>query len=102
MPLVFVHGVSVREGKSYSENQKTRDGLFRKYALKKLVPDSDKALIENPYWGQLGANPAWNSASRSRWPVIVPRTDPGMSPAPALLPTWQLRADIGVFGSLFD
>jgi hypothetical protein len=63
VPLVFVHGVSVREGKQYAENQKTRDGLFRKYALKKLVVDSEKALIENPYWGQFGANPAWNSAS---------------------------------------
>lgn len=63
MPLVFVHGVSVRDGKSYAENQATRDGLFRKYALKELVPNSDKARIENPYWGQFGANPAWNSAS---------------------------------------
>jgi hypothetical protein len=63
VPLVFVHGVSVRDGGPYAENQKTRDGLFRKFALKKLVPDSAKALIENPYWGRFGANPAWNGAS---------------------------------------
>jgi hypothetical protein len=44
VPLVFVHGVSVREGKAYAENLKRRDGLFRKYALKKFVRDSGKVL----------------------------------------------------------
>jgi hypothetical protein len=63
VPLVFVHGVSVRDGAPYAENQKTRDGLFRKFALKKFVPDTAKVRIENPYWGQFGANPAWNGAS---------------------------------------
>lgn len=63
MPLIFVHGVSVRDGGPYGENQKTRDGLFRKFALKNLVPDTSKVLIENPYWGRFGADPAWKGAS---------------------------------------
>lgn len=63
MPLVFVHGVSVRDGEGYAENQKTRDGLFRQFALKNVILDPAKALIENPYWGKFGADPAWKGAS---------------------------------------
>jgi hypothetical protein len=63
LPLVFVHGVSVRDGRQYAENQRTRDGLFRQFALSKVVRNPAKAHIENPYWGKFGANPAWQGAS---------------------------------------
>lgn len=62
MPLVFVHGVSVRADDEYSENQKIRDGYFRKFALDQIVADPAKAVIKNPYWGQYGATFAWDHA----------------------------------------
>lgn len=58
MPLVFVHGVSVRAGASYDRQLGFRDEAFRRHVL----GDPD-ALILNPYWGDLGASAAWNHAS---------------------------------------
>jgi hypothetical protein len=61
MPLVFVHGVNVRRGKSqkdaadFDERVKTRDELFRSVSLGYLSRDATKLRIENPYWGDHGA-----------------------------------------------
>lgn len=63
MPLVFVHGVSVRKDKHYAVAEDTRNGLFRKYTLTAVAADTTKVHIDNPYWGQFGATLAWNSAS---------------------------------------
>src|ERR1700722_6066516 len=63
MSLVFVHGVSVRKGPIYAQQQESRDSLFREFALTAITPDTDNVTIENPYWGQYGATLAWNSAS---------------------------------------
>jgi hypothetical protein len=63
MPLVFVHGVSVRESPQYSLSLQARDALFRKYALGAIAKDTSKVTIENPYWGKFGADPAWNGGS---------------------------------------
>lgn len=63
MPLVFVHGVSVREGPEYAQRVQSRDALFKKYVLRNLTPSPDKVLLLNPYWGDAAARFAWGNAS---------------------------------------
>ena len=58
MPLVFVHGVSVRAGESYDRQLEFRDEAFRQHVLR-----NPTAVVHNPYWGDLGASAAWNHAS---------------------------------------
>lgn len=58
MPLVFVHGVSVRAGESYDRQLEFRDESFRRHVLGR----ADVAVL-NPYWGDLGASAAWEHAS---------------------------------------
>ncbi len=66
MPLVFVHGVSVRAGPSYERQQRFRDAAFRRHVL----PRQDTP-IHNPYWGDVGAKAAWNHASLPGDPLLV-------------------------------
>jgi hypothetical protein len=60
MPLVFVHGVNVREGttddakKAFAERVDARDQLFRTIGLAGLVQPPARLHIENPYWGDYG------------------------------------------------
>ncbi len=63
MPLVFVHGVNVRKDSDYAENENARDGLFRKFALNRVLAQPANAIIENPYWGQFAAKLAFDNAS---------------------------------------
>ncbi|WP_433971405.1 hypothetical protein [Tunturiibacter lichenicola] len=63
MPLVFVHGVNVRKTANYEASQASRNELFRKYALRAICANPAAAIIENPYWGQFGANARWRLAS---------------------------------------
>jgi hypothetical protein len=66
MPLVFVHGVSVRRDEDYDQLVAARNSLFRRFALKQLVADPMATKIFNPYWGDDGVKFAWNSASLPR------------------------------------
>ncbi|MBX9952497.1 MAG: apolipoprotein A1/A4/E family protein [Candidatus Obscuribacterales bacterium] len=53
MPLVFIHGVNVREGEEYEQDMELRNRLFADVFYKILgrnVPDS---AILSPYWGEL-------------------------------------------------
>lgn len=53
MPLVFIHGVNVREGDEYEQDMELRNRLFADVFFKILgrnVPDS---AIFSPYWGEL-------------------------------------------------
>lgn len=63
MPLVFVHGVSVRQDDSYEKNVKARNSLFRRFALGSISTNPSQTTILNPYWGDLGANFYWEYAS---------------------------------------
>jgi hypothetical protein len=63
MPLVFVHGVSVRRNGDYDKVVSRRDSLFRRFALKQLVPDWETFDIKNPYWGDDAAQFRWRHAS---------------------------------------
>jgi hypothetical protein len=66
MPLVFVHGVSVRDDPVYYCNTAARDALFRRFVLDRIVTDPGNAKIFNPYWGRYGATFAWDHASLPR------------------------------------
>jgi hypothetical protein len=63
MPLVFLHGVNVRKNADYDKIVSRRDSLFRRFALKQIVPDWEKFEIVNPYWGDDAAQFRWNTAS---------------------------------------
>jgi hypothetical protein len=58
MPLVFVHGVNVREGKKPEDKKQfkqgidARDNLFRAISMAGIVPPPVHLHIENPYWGE--------------------------------------------------
>ena len=66
MPLVFVHGVSVRAGPSYERQMRFRNAAFRRHVL----PKADTEIV-NPYWGDIGAKAAWDHASLPGEPVLV-------------------------------
>jgi hypothetical protein len=61
MPLVFIHGVSVRKGEQYDDNLKFRNANFFNFILKELIDNPKIENIFNPYWG--GNRFAWNHAS---------------------------------------
>jgi hypothetical protein len=63
MPLVFVHGVNTRINEAYEKDNKTRDALFRQFALQAVKADPARATILNPYWGDLGVRFYWEHAS---------------------------------------
>lgn len=63
MPLVFVHGVNVRDDSGYDEEVSARDAYFREFLLKEIFADPQKVQIFNPYWGKHGVKFAWNQAS---------------------------------------
>lgn len=49
--VVFVHGVANRDSDAWGKAQTQRDELLRKFVF------GMDAVIANPYWGKLGANP---------------------------------------------
>lgn len=55
MPLVFVHGVSNRDGGAYRESEAGRNGFLREIVAPALNLSADALNIHNPYWGQFGA-----------------------------------------------
>lgn len=55
MPLVFVHGVNVREGELYSRERAFRDRHFVEIFYRQLGRQVAVESILNPYWGDLGA-----------------------------------------------
>jgi hypothetical protein len=63
MPLVFIHGVNVRDSPAYRAEVQARDALFRRFTFAHLVPDPGQVALLNPYWGDLGSVFRWNHAS---------------------------------------
>lgn len=56
MPLVFVHGVNVREGDKYKKEVTQRDYYFRNIFFNLLGHQSQEVEIISPYWGDLATN----------------------------------------------
>lgn len=53
MPLVFIHGVNVREGEEYEQDMALRNRLFADVFYKILGRNVPDAAIISPYWGEL-------------------------------------------------
>lgn len=67
MPIVFVHGVAVREGPQYKRLASLRDGFFRATFA---PPDArDRLVVLNPYWGGQAANFRWGMRSLPSHPL---------------------------------
>ena len=78
MPIVYVHGVSVRmEHDYYAPSEKTRESLMRSILLPGFAPANSK--IFNPYWGNLAASLAWDGKS------LPTGTDEHLGPADVLV-----------------
>lgn len=69
MPLVFVHGVNVRNDPSYVHRVAARDTRFRRFVMSRLVDDPASVTIQNPYWGDLAGALAWDGNSLPAAPV---------------------------------
>jgi hypothetical protein len=63
LPIVFVHGLTVRKGPGYQRTLDARDALFRRFALIELSERPGEARIENPYWGESASSFAWGGRS---------------------------------------
>lgn len=55
MPLVFVHGVNVRQGSLYDREIAFRNRHFAEIFYRQLGREVSPKSIFNPYWGDLGA-----------------------------------------------
>ena len=53
MPLVFIHGVNVREGEEYEQDMELRNRLFADVFFKILGRNVPDKAIFSPYWGEL-------------------------------------------------
>jgi len=63
MPIVFIHGVNVRENQeSYQQQVKQRNGFLRQIIAPALGLKPQALKILNPYWGHLGVKFAWEMA----------------------------------------
>lgn len=63
MPVVFVHGVSVRMDETYDTNVDQRNQGIKELVLDKLGLRPHQVSIFNPYWGKHAAKLKWEGAS---------------------------------------
>ncbi len=73
MPVVFVHGVATRKGKSYARQLAKRWSLIQNILLPTLATDPRSVGRYEAFWGDQAAALAWNGASlpRSRGEVFA-------------------------------
>jgi hypothetical protein len=80
MPIVFVHGVSVREtDPDYEASWQQLQRMLREWIAPVIAPDPQNVAISMAYWGDAGAYFAWNGAS-------FPWRTPGSGPPPVAPP----------------
>lgn len=63
MPVVFVHGVNVRESAAYEANVAERNLRIQELLLRPLLPNPAAVRFFTPYWGRFAASLAWDGAS---------------------------------------
>ncbi|MEL7361901.1 MAG: hypothetical protein AAFN13_07500 [Bacteroidota bacterium] len=66
MPIVFVHGVNVRESAAYKAGTLTTEAFFHKHLAGAVIDGKalpTKPSVWFPYWGDLATTFAWNMAS---------------------------------------
>jgi hypothetical protein len=70
MPLVFIHGVNVREGDEYAQDMELRNRLFADVFYKILGRDVPDSAILSPYWGELAPTGSNNNPYLPNLPKI--------------------------------
>lgn len=70
MPLVFIHGVNVREGDEYAQDMELRNRLFADVFYKILGRDVPDSAILSPYWGELAPTGSNNNPYLPSLPKI--------------------------------
>lgn len=66
MPVLFLHGVNVRDDENYRRDLSARETLMRQLLLDPLAAMDRRYAdlrIVSPYWGGLGVTHAWNQAT---------------------------------------
>ena len=82
MPIVYVHGVAVRNPDERREEVKRAgrafrevpwpqiEALLRQHVAPSVSPDPEGVPVLRAYWGDLGANFAWNGLSYVSTPSL--------------------------------
>lgn len=71
MPIVFVHGVNVRDDSpDYSPSLTQLEAYLRHFIAPVIAADPEHVKIIPAYWGDTGAQFAWGGASRPRSPLL--------------------------------
>lgn len=63
MPVVFVHGVNVRQDATYAAHVIQRDLHIKELILRQLLVNPNPVRIFNPLWGRYAASLAWGGLS---------------------------------------
>ncbi len=92
MPIVFVHGVTVRDyNPDHVAIGKQIEQFLRAYVAPVIAPDPARVTITVAYWGDIGGHMAWQGSScPSSVPFRAPR-DSGPSTGVALESATDLR-----------
>jgi len=71
MPIVFVHGVSVRsDAPGYTDFWQGLETFLRSTIAPVITDDPDSAFIVASHWGDVAASLAWGGVSRPRSPIL--------------------------------
>ncbi|MGB5760285.1 MAG: hypothetical protein WBM50_25440 [Acidimicrobiales bacterium] len=70
MPIVYVHGVANRRGHGYEEDLASLTRMLANYVAPVISDDPDGVIVIDSYWGDLGADFAWDRASRPVSPLL--------------------------------
>ena len=63
MPVVFVHGVNVRQDNTYEAHVTQRDLQIKELILSQLLANPNPGRIFNPLWGRYASSLAWGGLS---------------------------------------
>ena len=65
MPIIYVHGVSIRDDREWDDLQL----LLRRYVAPQIATDPGNVLISRCYWGEYGAKFRWSGGSAPTSPM---------------------------------
>ena len=80
MPVLFVHGVNVRQDATYDAHLTQRNALLRELFLRPLLTQPQRVALFNPYWGRYAATLAWGGLSLPS--SLASALDPTQAPDP--------------------
>lgn len=97
MPIVFVHGVHVRdETPTYAPWWESLAASLRQYVAPVIAADPEKVAITAAYWGDVGARFHWGGISRPTGPLPAPATPPaGQATPPSGITTAAVQGALG-------